>query len=567
MGRARVNIVDISNFKRRVNDFASGVKELNSSVNYEISSIDTNIKKDINKLEESIAKCQKSMEHAKNKLQELEKEQEKLEKEREELEKEREKLEKEREDLEKELNDLKRELENIPKTIVVLEPIGTDDKGNTIYREVEKPNPEFINLTDKLLDFNNDYSEICDNISEICDSISEICNDISTIKIKTDELNKLKNDLENIISCINNSKKIYQRTMSDLNNCSKKIDEYCRNISNKSDMADSQLQKAITAIQKYKDEKIHINPVPSHKSINWTTPLTFIGNNEISNLNDKKSESYNHDNYKLDENLNDSNQYKDYYDFVNDIDLSSEYRKKLFEVYKNAPLYMKQLFADYARYLQCNDSHYKNKNVEHDAYFSYKEKGFKFDQEYDIKNNLGSCNTFFHESAHMIDYLKGNGGGRSYSEENDFSGAVRRDFYNALKKFEEEALNMYCSYEEKEGWSRDKVAEIHKQDIEENAICKFYNMLNEEKNKVDMATISDVFQGISEIDGVKGPHGNGIWGSAGHPKGYWNDINVSKEAYADITATIMTGEQNSVNQINTWLPETMSLYNKQFNKK
>lgn len=283
MGKARVNIVDISNFKRRVNDFASGVKEFNSSVNYEISSIDTSIKKDINKLEESIAKCQKSMEHAKNKLQELEKEQEKLEKEREEL-------EKEREDLEKELNDLKRELENIPKTIVVLEPIGTDDKGNTIYREVEKPNPEFINLTDKLLDFNNDYSEICDNISEIC-------NDISTIKIKTDELNKLKNDLENIISCINNSMKIYQRTMSDLNNCSKKIDEYCRNISNKSDMADSQLQKAITAIQKYKDEKIHINPVPSHKSINWTTPLSsypLSSKNEMSNSHSEKNYS-NHD--------------------------------------------------------------------------------------------------------------------------------------------------------------------------------------------------------------------------------------------------------------------------------
>lgn len=42
------------------------------------------------------------------------------------------------------------ELASTPPTITVSKPCGTDDEGNTIYEDVEEPNPQYYALLDQI---------------------------------------------------------------------------------------------------------------------------------------------------------------------------------------------------------------------------------------------------------------------------------------------------------------------------------------------------------------------------------------------------------------------------------
>ena len=218
MGKAKVSVSCVTKFKNSVTEEKSSATSLKSAV----ACVDAIVQKANFEINHKIVECEKNCNIA------LRTANEKLEV------------------LQNELNDLQSRLAVTPSTITVSKPCGTDEEGNTVYEEVEEPNPE--------------YYALLDQISEVKEKISTLKNLKSELQAKNKELLK--------------AKQIYQDAVAHLNNGKKGIIACCDSITKKSDTASSQLQKAIAAIRKYLDETVHTTPVPSYTSINWQTYST-----------------------------------------------------------------------------------------------------------------------------------------------------------------------------------------------------------------------------------------------------------------------------------------------------
>ena len=227
MGKAKVSISCVTKFRTSVDEEKASAAALKSAV----ACVDAIVQKansEIAKINECDNKCNLTLQTAHEKL----------------------------EALQDELSELESRLAVTPETIWVSVSCGTDENGDTIYEEVEEPNPEYYALL----------------------------NQISIVESKISRLESLINELESKIQQLSRTKQTYQGSITCLNNGKKDIISCCDNIIKKSDMASSQLQKAIMAIKKYLEETVHTERVPSHTSITWSNGSTNDNGRTIRHL-------------------------------------------------------------------------------------------------------------------------------------------------------------------------------------------------------------------------------------------------------------------------------------------
>lgn len=166
------------------------------------------------------------------------------------------------------------------------------------------------------------------------------------------------------------------------------------------------------------------------------------------------------------------------------------------------------------------------------AYFSPSENAVHVNQADDLSNPLGSCNTFFHETGHQIDWVAGHdkGGQTPVSYQMGMAVAIREDYENAVKGI---MTTNSCSREAAERALR----------IE---LCKAPDAAN---------CVSDVFGGVSH---------NKVTGKWGHDTSYWtgpqSDINLATEAFAEISADMACNNTSHIDFTRKWMPKTYELY-------
>ena len=214
--------------------------------------------------------------------------------------------------------------------------------------------------------------------------------------------------------------------------------------------------------------------------------------------------------------------YQDIYDTVSNLDVSDTYKDTLVEKLKNMNPELKGLYNDYANDLKCLDTNYPGI-----ANFDRTKGGFVFSETKDVNKGLGAGNTFFHESAHMMDYLTGENG-NDLSVTNDLTSAIQEDYNDALSNI----MNTHnCSLEDAQSKLSD---ELWAHPVESNCV-------------------SDVFGGLSE---------NKVSGPWGHTTDYWAKrprSAVGSEAFAEITADSASNPQ-SLAFTKKYMPKTYSAY-------
>ena len=214
--------------------------------------------------------------------------------------------------------------------------------------------------------------------------------------------------------------------------------------------------------------------------------------------------------------------YKDIYDCVDGLGVSDTYKDSLVKQLENMNPDLKGLYNDYANNLNCLDANYPGV-----ANFDRTKNGFMFSETKDVNKGLGTGNTFFHESGHMLDYLAGENG-QDLSVSNDLTSAIQEDYNDALSNI---MKTDNCSLEDAQRKLSD---ELWKSPTESNCV-------------------SDVFGGLS---------GNKVSGPWGHRADYWANrprSAVGQEAFAEITAD-SASNPNSLAFTQKYMPKTYDAY-------
>lgn len=187
-------------------------------------------------------------------------------------------------------------------------------------------------------------------------------------------------------------------------------------------------------------------------------------------------------------------------DYLETLSISPEYRNCLMDRVQNMDADMNGIYDRYAGRLVCLDP-----NHPQTPYFSSAEGGFRIDQSSDLTNGRGAGSTFFHESAHMLDWVIGRENGvENISSLYRLTDAVAADLEDALAST---MRSEKCTYE------------------------KAQQILSAELGShFDIAScVSDVFGGLT---------GNKVSGLWGHSADYWANRDrdfVGMEAFAEIT--------------------------------
>ena len=145
MGKAKVSISSVTKYRNSVLNEKSSAVSLKST----LSCVDTIVQKanaEIVKLSECEKNCAIADRTANEKLSALK----------------------------AELSQLQSELASTPPTITVSKPCGTDDEGNTIYEDVEEPNPQYYALLDQIAAVNSKISTLNALKSEIQTKQSQV---------------------------------------------------------------------------------------------------------------------------------------------------------------------------------------------------------------------------------------------------------------------------------------------------------------------------------------------------------------------------------------------------------
>lgn len=219
--------------------------------------------------------------------------------------------------------------------------------------------------------------------------------------------------------------------------------------------------------------------------------------------------------------------WKPIYDHVDTLDICQDYKEKLCNRFVHLDINIKRLYFKFAKKLVCLDANLPSPET---AYFCSFEGGFKFNQFCDMDEKLGVCNTYFHESAHMIDYLMGNQI-ENASSQAYMSEAIHQDLQDAIKNMKN-SLN--CD--------------------EQTAQAALTSILK--RNMYDSNVVSDVFDGASR---------GKVYGRFRHSKDYWiirpSDA-IGKEAFAEILADIACQSESHIEFTKRYLPNTMLKFNK-----
>jgi hypothetical protein len=223
--------------------------------------------------------------------------------------------------------------------------------------------------------------------------------------------------------------------------------------------------------------------------------------------------------------------WKPIYEHVDALDICQEYKDKLCKRFVQLNIHLKRLYYKYANKLVCLDA---NIPLTETACFSACQGGFKFNQYNDMNEDLGVCNTYFHETAHMIDWLMGNAFCNASSNEN-MTGAIYQDYQAAIKNIKKQ---FGCD-------------DIEAQ-VTLTCILK--------QNTYAALVASDVFDGAS---------GGKVYGRFRHGKDrsgktYWEirlPDALGKEAFAEIWAGIACQSTAQIAFTQQYLPQTMLKFN------
>ena len=214
--------------------------------------------------------------------------------------------------------------------------------------------------------------------------------------------------------------------------------------------------------------------------------------------------------------------YQGFYDSLEKLGVSQDYREKITDCYRKLDSDIKDVYNGLSAKLQCLDTQHQGT-----AYFSPDEGGFRFNESADISKGLGAGNTFFHESAHMIDWLAGKGG-TNITQLNNLTDAAQADYNDAIS-----------SIMGRENCTMEKAQSILSDEL--------WNNPNESN------CVSDIFGGLS---------GNKVSGAWGHRTEYWATRDrsiIGKEAFAEITAdSACNGRNLAFTQ--KYMPRTCSAY-------
>ena len=186
---------------------------------------------------------------------------------------------------------------------------------------------------------------------------------------------------------------------------------------------------------------------------------------------------------------------------IDTLEASQAYRDTLRECVRRMPPELRDVYDRYAGQLVCLDASFPGT-----SHFSPAEGGFRVNETADLANPFGAGNAFFHESAHVLDYLMGREHGTDgISTVYRLTEAAEADLEDALSSI---MGAEGCSYEEAQGKLSAELASHMK----------------------ESACVSDVFGGLT---------GNRVVGISGHSADYWalrGCDAVGREAFAEITA-------------------------------
>ena len=237
MGRARVSISVVTRFRQSVEEEQTSISHLKNSTDC-IDTLIQQAQKELRKIEKCQTRCSNALGIGEKKLSELE----------------------------KELSQLMQELAVTPSTITVTVACGTDEEGNTIYESSEERNPEY----DALL------------------------NQIDTVETKIQVLESLLSELGEKIRELDRTSNTFENAIHEFTTGKNELQDVCRSQERRSEHAVEQLQRAITCIRKYLDEKVSLNPVPHHTSISWFTnsSATSLSGNQTRGLSTSNKSNY-----------------------------------------------------------------------------------------------------------------------------------------------------------------------------------------------------------------------------------------------------------------------------------
>lgn len=193
---------------------------------------------------------------------------------------------------------------------------------------------------------------------------------------------------------------------------------------------------------------------------------------------------------------------------LDSLNISQEYRQVLEKRFQDMDPQLRNVFERYGDRLVCLDAAYPGT-----SYFSGQEGGFRVDTASDLKNPLGAGSAYFHESAHMLDWLMGKEKGKQYITSNpQLIHALEADLNSAVSGI---MASEGCTLEE-----------AHEK------LCK--ELMS---NPYDASCVSDVFGGLTE---------NAVMGFYGHSKEYWavrGREGVAREAFAEIVQQMACSPQ------------------------
>lgn len=341
MGKAKVNISSVTKYRNSVLDEKSSAVSLKST----LSCVDAIVQKanaEIVKLSDCEKNCAIADIAANEKLSVLK----------------------------AELSQLQSELASTPPTITVSKPCGTDDEGNTIYEDVEEPNPQYYALLDQ----------------------------IAAVNSKISTLNALKSELQAKQTQVSKSKNAFQEAITQLQRGKSEIASCCDTISRKSDSAAETLAKAVAAIQKYMGEQVHTNPVPSHISI----PLadTIVIQNPSYVPHDKPFGDIVADTILGEKSAYDAKRFKDAGIMGAFDELPRKRRNAVYERFEDAPDVIKKIVKEYENDLRVEDT-----QGDDCCHYDLRAKKIRMEA---VLDDSEYSEVFSHEYGHFVDDKKGN---------------------------------------------------------------------------------------------------------------------------------------------------------------
>ena len=149
--------------------------------------------------------------------------------------------------LARKLAELESKLANTPEYITERIEVGKDAEGNPIYEERKYRNPERAILEK---------------------AIEEVRKKIALLEELSGELEKEQAKIKQAIDFFTNA-------IGEINRAQDEIHTAARSITKKAEGASAQLKQAITCIQQYISQSIHLNAIPSYTSINWINYTSF----------------------------------------------------------------------------------------------------------------------------------------------------------------------------------------------------------------------------------------------------------------------------------------------------